>query len=122
VEVPRVGNCGRHHQDYDRGVIIGEKSYGKGLVQHRRRFPTISQVKITIGQILIHDGSLHPGLDYSHRRDDGTVGSVPDSLKKEFKTTHGRTVLRLGGIDPDYKVEAMLPPPLPAHLFQRIYF
>ena len=88
-------------QDYDRAVIIGEKSYGKGLVQLPRLLSYNSQVKITTAKYYTASGRCIQVLDYSHRRADGSVGAVPDSLKKPFKTTHGRTVYDGGGIDPD---------------------
>ena len=91
-------------QDYDRGIIIGEKSFGKGLVQASKPLTYNSQVKITIAKYYTPTDRCIQVLDYSHRREDGTVGTVPDSLKKEFKTTHGRLVYDIGGIDPDIKV------------------
>lgn len=91
-------------QDYDRGVVIGEKSYGKGLVQLTRQLGFNAQVKITTAKYYTPTGRCIQVLDYSHRRADGSVGSVPDSLKKAFKTTHGRTVYDGGGIDPDINV------------------
>jgi carboxyl-terminal processing protease len=91
-------------QDYDRAVIIGEKSYGKGLVQLSRPLSYNSQIKITTAKYYTPTGRCIQVLDYAHRREDGSVESVPDSLKKEFKTTKGRTVFDGGGIDPDIKV------------------
>ncbi|MBL7846803.1 MAG: S41 family peptidase [Cyclobacteriaceae bacterium] len=88
-------------QDYDRAIIVGEKSYGKGLVQLTRQLGYNSQVKITTAKYYTPTGRCIQVLDYSHRRPDGSVGSVPDSLKKEFKTANGRTVYDGGGIDPD---------------------
>jgi carboxyl-terminal processing protease len=88
-------------QDYDRAVIIGERSYGKGLVQIPRPLSYNSQVKITTAKYYTPTGRCIQVLDYSHRREDGSVASVPDSLKKAFKTTHGRNVFDGGGIDPD---------------------
>ena len=88
-------------QDYDRAVIIGEKSYGKGLVQLPRMLSYNSQVKITTAKYYTASGRCIQVLDYTHRRADGSVGAVPDSLKKPFKTTHNRTVYDGGGIDPD---------------------
>jgi carboxyl-terminal processing protease len=88
-------------QDYDRAVIIGEKSFGKGLVQLSRPLSYNSQVKITTAKYYTPTGRCIQVLDYSHRRDDGSVISVPDSVKKPFKTTKGRTVYDGGGIDPD---------------------
>ena len=92
-------------QDYDRAVVIGEKSYGKGLVQLSRPLSYNSQVKITTAKYYTPTGRCIQVLDYGHRREDGSVGSIPDSLKKEFKTSRGRKVFDGGGIDPDIKVE-----------------
>jgi carboxyl-terminal processing protease len=88
-------------QDYDRAIIVGEKSFGKGLVQLSRPLSYNSQVKITTAKYYTPTGRCIQVLDYSHRRFDGSVGSVPDSLKKAFKTTRGRKVFDGGGIDPD---------------------
>lgn len=93
-------------QDYDRGVIIGEKSYGKGLVQVSRPLSYNSQLKVTTAKYYTPTGRCIQVLDYSHRRDDGSVGSIPDSLKRAYRTTNGRTVHDGGGIDPDIKTEA----------------
>lgn len=91
-------------QDYDRAVIIGERSYGKGLVQIPRPLTYNSQVKITTAKYYTPTGRCIQVLDYTHRRDDGSVASIPDSLKKAFKTSHGRTVYDGGGIDPDINI------------------
>lgn len=88
-------------QDYDRGVIVGEKSYGKGLVQVSRPLSYNSQLKVTTAKYYTPTGRCIQVLDYSHRREDGSVGSIPDSLKQTYKTTNGRTVYDGGGIDPD---------------------
>jgi carboxyl-terminal processing protease len=93
-------------QDYDRAVVLGERSYGKGLVQVGRSLSYNSQVKITTAKYYTPTGRCIQVLDYSHRREDGSVASIPDSLKKEFRTTRGRKVYDGGGIDPDVKVEA----------------
>jgi carboxyl-terminal processing protease len=92
-------------QDYDRGIVIGEKSYGKGLVQVSRPLSYNSQLKVTTAKYYTPTGRCIQVLDYGHRRDDGSVGSIPDSLKKAFKTTNGRLVYDGGGIDPDIKTE-----------------
>lgn len=92
-------------QDYDRAVIIGEKSYGKGLVQVSRPLSYNSQLKVTTAKYYTPTGRCIQVLDYGHRRDDGSVGSIPDSLKKTFKTTNGRPVYDGGGIDPDIKTQ-----------------
>ncbi len=91
-------------QDYDRGVVIGEKSYGKGLVQVSRPLSYNSQVKITTAKYYTPSGRCIQVLDYSHRREDGSVGSIPDSVRKQFKTSSGRTVYDGGGIEPDIKL------------------
>lgn len=92
-------------QDYDRGIVVGEKSYGKGLVQLTRQIGYNAQVRITTAKYYTPTGRCIQVIDYSHRRPDGSVGSVPDSLKKAFKTTNGRTVYDGGGIDPDIAVK-----------------
>jgi carboxyl-terminal processing protease len=88
-------------QDYDRAVVIGEKSFGKGLVQIQRDLTYQAKIKITTAKYYTPRGRCIQVLDYSHRRADGSVASVPDSLKKEFKTSRGRQVFDGGGIDPD---------------------
>lgn len=94
-------------QDYDRGVILGEKSYGKGLVQVSRPLSYNSQLKVTTAKYYTPTGRCIQVLDYGHRREDGSVGSIPDSLKRAFKTKNGRTVYDGGGIDPDVAIEAV---------------
>lgn len=88
-------------QDYDRAVVIGEKSYGKGLVQISRPLSYKAQLKVTTAKYYTPSGRCIQVLDYSRRREDGSVSSVPDSLKKSFKTSKGRVVYDGGGIDPD---------------------
>lgn len=90
-------------QDYDRAVVLGERSYGKGLVQEPRPLSYNAQVKITTAKYYTPTGRCIQVLDYAHRREDGSVGSIPDSLKKEFKTSRGRPVYDGGGIEPDVK-------------------
>ncbi len=104
-------------QDYDRGIILGEKSYGKGLVQVSRPLSYNSQLKVTTAKYYTPTGRCIQVLDYAHRRDDGSVLSIPDSLKGTFKTTHGRTVYDGGGIDPDIKIEG-----LDAHALTQVLF
>jgi len=97
-------------QDYDRAVIVGEKSFGKGLVQSTRPLSQPnSQVKVTTAKYYTPSGRCIQKLDYSHRQHDGKVLNMADSLKKTFKTTTGRTVYDNGGIDPDVTVKE--PPP-----------
>jgi carboxyl-terminal processing protease len=92
-------------QDYDRGIIIGQKSFGKGLVQITRPLTYNAQLKVTTAKYYTPSGRCIQALDYSHRNEDGSVGKVPDSLKAEFKTTNGRSVYDGGGIDPDYSIK-----------------
>jgi carboxyl-terminal processing protease len=106
-------------QDYDRAVVLGEKSYGKGLVQVSRPLSYNSQLKVTTAKYYTPTGRCIQVLDYGHRRDDGSVGSIPDSLKKAFKTTNGRTVYDGGGIDPDVKLQALEAYPLTQVLFEK---
>ncbi len=106
-------------QDYDRAIVIGEKSYGKGLVQVSRPLSYNSQLKVTTAKYYTPTGRCIQVLDYAHRRDDGSVGSIPDSLKREFKTSTGRTVHDGGGIEPDIKVAAEEAHPLTQVLFEK---
>jgi carboxyl-terminal processing protease len=94
-------------QDLDRGVVIGQRSFGKGLVQSTRALSYNTQIKITTAKYYTPSGRCIQALDYSHRNEDGSVGAVADSLKKEFKTKNGRKVYDGGGIDPDIKVELL---------------
>ena len=93
-------------QDYDRGVIIGQKSYGKGLVQVSRPLVFNSQLKVTTAKYYIPSGRCIQVLDYSKRNADGSVGKVADSLKSEFFTSNNRIVFDGGGVDPDIQVAA----------------
>ena len=93
-------------QDYDRGVLIGNKTFGKGLVQATRPLTYNAQLKITTAKYYIPSGRCIQAIDYSNRSEDGSVGKIPDSLKVEFKTINNeRTVYDGGGIDPDIEVE-----------------
>ncbi|QSE96104.1 S41 family peptidase [Fulvivirga lutea] len=92
-------------QDYDRAVIIGQKSFGKGLVQITRPLTYNAQLKVTTAKYYTPSGRCIQALDYSHRNEDGSVGKVPDSLKSEFRTINNRSVYDGGGIDPDIVVE-----------------
>lgn len=88
-------------QDMDRATIMGERSYGKGLVQSIRNLPYGGQMKVTTAKYYTPSGRCVQAIDYSHRNEDGSVGHIPDSLTHEFKTAHGRTVRDGGGITPD---------------------
>lgn len=92
-------------QDYDRAVLIGERSFGKGLVQTIRDLPYNTKMKVTTAKYYIPSGRCIQALDYSHRNPDGSVGKVPDSLITEYTTEAGRKVYDGGGITPDIKIE-----------------
>jgi len=92
-------------QDLDRGVVIGQRSYGKGLVQQTRKLSYNSQLKVTVAKYYIPSGRCIQALDYSNRNDDGSVGKIADSLMTEFKTRNGRKVFDGGGINPDIVTE-----------------
>lgn len=94
-------------QDLDRAVIVGQRSYGKGLVQSSRQLPYDAAVKITIAKYYIPSGRLIQAIDYTHRNADGSVARTPDSLTHEYRTIHGRIVRDGGGITPDVKVDLM---------------
>lgn len=88
-------------QDLDRGYVAGTRTYGKGLVQAIRPVGYNGTMKMTIAKYYTPSGRCVQAIDYSHRNSDGSVGYVPDSLKKAFKTRLGRTVYDGGGITPD---------------------
>jgi len=92
-------------QDLDRGVIIGRRSYGKGLVQQTRKLSYNSQLKVTVAKYYIPSGRCIQALDYSNRNEDGSVGTVPDSLISTFYTRNGREVKDGGGVMPDIKMK-----------------
>ena len=92
-------------QDFDRAVIIGSRSYGKGLVQNIVELSYNSQMKVTVSKYFIPSGRCIQALDYSHRDENGRAIKVPDSLKTAFKTRNGRTVYDGFGIEPDIDVE-----------------
>lgn len=92
-------------QDLDRAVIIGQRSYGKGLVQQTFSMPYNSLVKITISKYYVPSGRCIQSLDYTHRQEDGTVVKVADSSIHEFKTKNGRSVYDGSGIYPDVVVK-----------------
>jgi carboxyl-terminal processing protease len=92
-------------QDYDRAVLIGQRTYGKGLVQTTRPLSYNTQLKVTTAKYYIPSGRCIQAIDYSHRNADGSVGKMPDSLKTAFKTKNGRVVYDGGGVDPDIHTE-----------------
>jgi carboxyl-terminal processing protease len=92
-------------QDMDRAVIMGKRSYGKGLVQSIRPMPYNGQVKVTTAKYYTPSGRCVQAIDYSNRNEDGSVGHIPDSLTREFKTAGGRIVRDGGGITPDVDLD-----------------
>jgi len=104
-------------QDLDRAVIIGERTYGKGLVQETRDLSYNAKLKVTTAKYYIPSGRCIQALDYTHRNPDGSVGTVPDSLISEFKTKAGRRVYDGGGISPDLKVDESIVGSFSQYLF-----
>ena len=92
-------------QDMDRAVIMGKRSYGKGLVQSIRPVAYDGQVKVTTAKYYTPSGRCVQAIDYSNRNEDGSVGHIPDSLTKEFRTASGRIVRDGGGITPDVDID-----------------
>ena len=92
-------------QDLDRAIIMGKRSYGKGLVQSIRPLPYNGQMKVTTAKYYTPSGRCVQAIDYSNRNEDGSVGHIPDSLTKEFRTASGRIVRDGGGITPDIEIE-----------------
>ena len=92
-------------QDLDRAVIMGKRTFGKGLVQTTRDLSYNTKLKVTTAKYYIPSGRCIQALDYSHRNKDGSVGTIPDSLIHEFATKDGRKVFDGGGIVPDVKLD-----------------
>lgn len=92
-------------QDYDRGVVIGQRTYGKGLVQVTKPLSYNTMLKVTTAKYYIPTGRCIQALNYAEKNADGSVKRIPDSLKVAFKTLKsGRTVYDGGGVDPDVKL------------------
>lgn len=91
-------------QDYDRAVIVGQRTYGKGLVQSQRELPYNTMLKLTTAKYYIPSGRCVQAYDFKHRGTDGQPKHLPDSLSKTFKTANGRLVKDGGGIMPDVEV------------------
>ncbi len=92
-------------QDLDRGIVVGTRTFGKGLVQTTRDLSYNTKLKVTTAKYYIPSGRCIQALDYTHRNEDGSVGHIPDSLITEFKTKKGRKVYDGGGVAPDVKFE-----------------
>lgn len=108
-------------QDYDRGIIVGRRSFGKGLVQESRMLPYGAQLKVTIAKYYTPSGRLIQAIDYAERDEDGSVAKIPDSLRSEFKTQNGRIVLDGGGIDPDIETPSEKASDIIVALFQQFH-
>ena len=93
-------------QDMDRATVMGKRSYGKGLVQSIRPLPYNGQMKVTTAKYYTPSGRCVQAIDYAHRNEDGSVGHIPDSLTREFRTAKGRIVKDGGGITPDVDIDA----------------
>ena len=91
-------------QDLDRAVVVGQRTFGKGLVQASRPLKYNAQLKVTTAKYYIPSGRCIQALDYTNRNQDGSVGVVPDSLISEYLTRNGRLVYDGGGIQPDFEV------------------
>jgi len=92
-------------QDYDRAVLVGERTFGKGLVQATRPLSYNSQLKVTTAKYYIPSGRCIQAIDYTHRKEDGSAGTIADSLRVAFKTAAGRVVYDGGGVSPDVEVK-----------------
>lgn len=108
-------------QDLDRGLVIGQRSFGKGLVQTTRDLSYNAKLKVTTAKYYIPSGRCIQALDYSSRNEDGSVGAVPDSLVSQFNTRNGRKVFDGGGVVPDIKVSQESLSSLAVELVTRFY-
>jgi carboxyl-terminal processing protease len=106
-------------QDYDRAVLIGRKTFGKGLVQTTVPLSYNSQVKVTTAKYYIPSGRCIQAIDYSKKDENGNSNSVPDSLRNEFRTKSGRIVLDGAGIEPDLKIDSKSYAPITYSLVAR---
>ena len=104
-------------QDLDRAVVVGDRSFGKGLVQTVRELPFGSSLKVTTSKYYTPSGRGIQALDYTHRNPDGSVGRIPDSLTTVFHTQNGREVRDGGGITPDITIEENKPGTISFYLF-----
>ena len=93
-------------QDLDRATIVGTRTFGKGLVQSIRDVGYNNKIKLTTAKYYTPSGRCVQAIDYNQRNENGSVGNIPDSLRKTFKTLKGRTVYDGGGIAPDVTIES----------------
>jgi carboxyl-terminal processing protease len=104
-------------QDLDRGLVVGQRTFGKGLVQNVVNLSYNTQLKVTVAKYYIPSGRSIQAIDYAQRNEDGSVATIPDSLKSPFSTRAGRTVFDGGGIEPDIPVDA----PVPGHITRALF-
>ncbi|MDE3056551.1 MAG: hypothetical protein KGJ59_01155, partial [Bacteroidota bacterium] len=109
-------------QDYDRGVVVGTRTFGKGLVQTITQLGYNTTLKITTAHYYTPSGRCIQEIDYMHKNKDGIFLTTPDSLKRHFKTKHGRIVLEAGGVDPDTVVSDPEPSELYKALLRKAMF
>ncbi|MBM2846786.1 MAG: carboxyl-terminal protease [Bacteroidetes bacterium] len=109
-------------QDLDRGLIVGARTFGKGLVQTIQPLNYGAQLKITTARYYIPSGRSIQEIDYMHKDRNGVFLTVPDSLKREFKTARGRKVYELGGIAPDSVVKEEEIGPMIRELYRKSLF
>ncbi len=109
-------------QDLDRAVVVGTRTFGKGLVQTILPLDYGAQLKITTARYYTPSGRCIQEIDYMHKDKNGVFAVTPDSLRKEFKTTHGRKVFEHGGISPDSLVKDVEEGPMVRELQRRSLF
>lgn len=109
-------------QDLDRAVIVGTRTFGKGLVQTIVPLNYGSQLKITTARYYTPSGRSIQEIDYNHKERSGIFTTVPDSLRRAFKTLHGRAVFELGGVTPDSVVQDIDDGPMVRELFRKALF
>ncbi|HEY0610216.1 MAG TPA: S41 family peptidase [Chitinophaga sp.] len=108
-------------QDLDRGLVVGQRSFGKGLVQTTRPLPYNAKLKVTTAKYYTPSGRCIQAIDYSHRNQEGEVDYVPDSLRRAFATVAGRKVKDGGGIEPDAQVDPVFLSQVAITLLRRQY-
>jgi len=108
-------------QDLDRGIVVGTRTFGKGLVQTTRDLSYNTKLKVTTAKYYIPSGRCIQALDYTHRNEDGSVGHIPDSLITEFTTKKGRKVYDGGGVAPDVKFESETMSSLTTALYTKFF-
>lgn len=106
-------------QDLDRAVVVGNRTFGKGLVQTTRPLSYKSSLKVTTAKYYIPSGRCIQALDYTHRNEDGSVGRIPDSLITDYHTKNGRLVKDGGGVMPDVKIDYDKPGNITYSLIQK---